>query len=68
MELGNGKVSIQDVDEDLIPIIVGGLQKGGLQKHLETHESPENVVRYKESDDRVRNLIKVLDDWYFSGF
>ena len=35
MELGNGKVSIQDVDEDLIPIIVGGLQK-----HLETHESP----------------------------
>lgn len=63
MELGNGKVSIQDVDEDLIPIIVGGLQK-----HLETHKSPESAIRYKESDDRVRNLIKVLDDWYFSGF
>ena len=63
MELGNEKVSIQDVDEDLIPIIVGGLQK-----HLETHKSPESAIRYKECDDRVRELIKVLDDWYFSGF
>lgn len=63
IELGNEKVSIQDVYEDLIPIIVGGLQK-----HLETHKSPESAIRYKESDDRVRELIKVLDEWYFSAF